>query len=766
MASHDNFNNNENIHANQHAFPSSISLRDTFLDWLSKGHSKKYPPALLINCLDSISEYALRKKICLVDIWSLSQYSIFQPVYNRILKDKLLRITNRSTYKIFLIAGQLYLKFLKDKPYSRARALSNELTPVKNATTSISQDTTGITLSEKHDDTALIVNFAHPELCAQTRPVNCLINGRAVVPDKQNWSRLLVAITERFIEENNPNLGALDSKPLYGKKAFFLPEKTGLGTCSKLSNGKWIYTNYNPQTIVTIIGNLCRHCGVLLRDVVISYLPKDAHFEHSAETTDHVGKDVVANTSSNTMLEPAFAQMIVDILTTHFSNGFRIGSPIELLRFRRFAAENFGNEIKLTDEELIKSISSCGILFGGKVYVIGNGIESKIRNNVDLEVSNGAEIIYYSSFYARHEEWLFAGGVISEEMLKEILVKMYPKYVHKAKYFLLKTGNGTELSKIKREILRIWGSDVMLNYEQLSERLPYIPLDKIKYVLAQNGDFIWNATGVYTHVSKVDVTDEECVAITDYVEVACQRDGYVSLSDVPLEEIAERNYELSLTAIHNAVFEIVLSDKYDRRGKIITRKGDTLDALTIMKEYCRQLDKCSLQDLLDFERELTGESHRWIPMEAGYSVMVRADEDTYIAEKYVHFDVAGIDSALELLVTGEYLPLKSITTFAAFPHCGQPWNLFLLESYCRRFSDRFRFEVLAVNSKNAGVIVRKSCRLSYPEIMADAAAKSGIPLEKMEVEEFLYDNGYIGKRSYSKTNELIRQAKAIRERRD
>lgn len=766
MASYENFNNNENTHANQHAFLSSISLRDTFLDWLSKGHSKKYPPAILINCLDSISEYALRKKICSVDIWSLSQHSIFRPVYNRILKDKLLRITNRSTYKIFLIAGQLYLKFLKDKPYSRARALSNELTPVKNATTSISQDTTGITLSEKHDDTALIVNFAHPELCAQTRPVNCLINGRAVVPDKQNWSRLLVAITERFIEENNPNLGALDKKPLYGNKVFFMPQKTDLGTCFKLSNGKWIYTNYNPQAIVTIIGNLCRHCGVLLSDVVISYLPKDAHFEHSAETSDRVGKDVVPNTSSNTMLEPAFAEMIIEVMSTHFSNGFRIDSPIELLRFRRFAAEDFGNEILITDEELIKSISSCGIFFNGKVYVIGNEIESRIRNNIDLAVSSDVEIIFYSSFYSQHEEWLLAGGVISEEMLKEILVKMYPKYVHKTKYFSPNAGNGTELSKIKREILRVWGSDVMLNYEQLSERLPYIPLDKIKYVLAQNGDFIWNATGVYTHVSKVDVTDEECVAITNYVEVACQRDGYVSLSDVPLEEIAERNYELTFTAIHNAVFEIVLSDKYDRRGKIITRKGDTLDALTIMKEYCRKLDKCSLQELLDFERELTGESHRWIPMEAGYSVMVRADEDSYIAEKYVHFDVVEIDSALDLFVSGEYLPLKSITTFAAFPHCGQPWNLFLLESYCRRFSDRFRFEVLAVNSKNAGAIVRKSCRLSYTQIMADAVAKSDIPLEKTVIEGFLCSNGYIGRRSYSKTDELIEQAKAIRERRD
>jgi hypothetical protein len=83
------------------------------------------------------------------------------------------------------------------------------------------------------------------------------------------------------------------------------------------------------------------------------------------------------NTSSNTMLEPAFAQMIIDILSTHFSNGFRIDSPIELLRFRRFAAEDFGNEILITDEELIKSISSCGILFNGKVYVIGNELRAK-----------------------------------------------------------------------------------------------------------------------------------------------------------------------------------------------------------------------------------------------------------------------------------------------------------------------------------------------------------------------------------------------------
>jgi hypothetical protein len=315
-------------------------------------------------------------------------------------------------------------------------------------------------------------------------------------------------------------------------------------------------------------------------------------------------------------------------------------------------------------------------------------------------------------------------------------------------------------------VLRVWGADVLLSYEQLSKRLPYIPVDKIKYVLAQSRDFIWNAESVYTHTGKVDITDEEFTFITDFVATAYLKDGYASLSDIPLGEIAERNYELSLTAIHNAAFTIVLADKYDKRGKIIIRKGDILDALSIMKEHCRSLEKCSLRDLLDFERELTGETHRWIPMEAGYAIMIRADEDTFLAEKYVRFNVHEIDNVLDQFVEGKYLPLRSITNFSVFPDCGQAWNLFLLESYCRRFSERYCFEVLAVNSKNAGVIVRKDYTASYIEIMADAVAFSNVVLEKTPIEDFLCNIGYIGRRSYAKTNELIEMVKAIRERRD
>lgn len=57
-------------------------------------------------------------------------------------------------------------------------------------------------------------------------------------------------------------------------------------------------------------------------------------------------------------------------------------------------------------------------------------------------------------------------------------------------------------------------------------------------------------------------------------------------------------------------------------------------------------DHCTLDDLLNFERELTGECHRCIPMDAGYAVMIRTGENAYIAEKQLSFEKTIIDNAI------------------------------------------------------------------------------------------------------------------------
>jgi hypothetical protein len=227
---------------------------------------------------------------------------------------------------------------------------------------------------------------------------------------------------------------------------------------------------------------------------------------------------------------------------------------------------------------------------------------------------------------------------------------------------------------------------------------------------------------------------------------------------------------MNISAIHTAIYQICLNGingSYDRRGKIITRKGEDIDALIIMKEYASSQDRLTLEELLTFEEELTGEQRKWIPIQVGYDVMVRIDEQNFMSEKFVRFESTLIDTAIEdFFYGGEYIPIQDVTNFAKFPDCGYAWNLFLLESYTRRFSRIFRFDTRSVNSKNVGAIVRKYSLLTYDDIMADLVAESTVPLTAQSVLNCLLDNGLISKRKYNDIEDLISRSKVIRERRN
>jgi hypothetical protein len=597
----------------------SLSMRKEFQKWLAKSTArKKYSAEVFLSCIDRISEYAIHKEISTLSLWEYTQFSAFKPIYKKLLKAKTLRVSDKNTFKVFMVAGPLYFEFLKKKPF--APKVEDIVVPVE-------------------------IREIEPEKSQKAQPTRT----EPVVP------------------------------------------------------------------------------------------PKPA-------------------------LDPAVVEQLTDVLSVHFANGYRLNSPIELVRFRSFFVEDLDKEILLPDKELERHIAVCGTAFNGKVYAVSAQAKERIKRLAEGYFADGARVIFFAEFYAKNENWLFGENVVSEDMLIEILRGLFPELSFKQIYFGYM--DVSVFAVLESEILRVWGDDVLLTYKQLAERLQYIPLDRIKFALGQNGNFIWSKKETFSHVSRIIITDDERGAIREAAVRKCNADGYVSITDLPFGEIEERNYELSITAVHKAVYRICLSDKFDKKGKIVTRKGDAFDALTIMEKYCRPIDKCSLDRLLNIQNELTGEVHRWISLEAGNTILVRIDKGTYVAERYVHFNADMIDEAIELFVKGDYLPLKSFTTFGAFPDCGQEWNLFLLESYCRRFSRRFRFDAPTVNSRNAGVVIRKRCGLNYTEIMTDAVANADIPLKDTVVGKFLYENGYTGRSTTAKVSEIIDKAKVIRERRD
>ncbi len=94
----------------------SVKVRESFFVWLSDGHTKKYPPAAYLECIDKVSVYLIRRKISSVDLWELTNFGLFKGVYNKAINDNLFKATDKKTHTVFVQVGKEFLKFLKSKP--------------------------------------------------------------------------------------------------------------------------------------------------------------------------------------------------------------------------------------------------------------------------------------------------------------------------------------------------------------------------------------------------------------------------------------------------------------------------------------------------------------------------------------------------------------------------------------------------------------------------------------------------------------------------
>lgn len=451
------------------------------------------------------------------------------------------------------------------------------------------------------------------------------------------------------------------------------------------------------------------------------------------------------------------------ILKSYFAFGIRINSPIEVMRFKRFYSEDYGINCPWSDEEIMSKIQASCFIHDEKGYILEDDTVNLILNEIYELKMNGARIVYYSSLFEKNEEWFYKTKIFTEEMLKSFIKKYALDVFCKKTYFSWE--NSTENILLTENIIDVWGEDTLQDYYSLGEKMEYVPIEKIKYALANNTCFVWNSAETYTLDSRFVISDSEKAAILLYVDEKSKDTDSVSLEDIPAQSIYEENFELSKAAILTLIFEKVLSHKYERYNRIVTLKGKENDATKMIREYCLSKDEISLDELFEQWKLRTGTHRQAEPLEIAYSVLIRVNMNTFVKDEKVEFNVSEVDKALDTIVIDEAIGMKEITSFALFPYCNYPWNLFMLESFCRKNSRLFKYMAITPNSRNAGAIVRRECNCNYHMLLANVLAKKQVELEENVVMNYLYENGFIARRSYKYIKELIKISKELRERR-
>ena len=456
------------------------------------------------------------------------------------------------------------------------------------------------------------------------------------------------------------------------------------------------------------------------------------------------------------------------VLAQRYPRGYRLNSSIEMKKFRRYYEEI--NKAKLTQEtEFIEDIiRSCGIEHEGRIYapttMLSNELRDKLFSYIERTFASGKTVIYFEALFKEFSEEFLDHNIYDADMLKAYISHMSGERFYIARsYMSLEQHVSANPIEDVRMCLKEQGTPILV--DDLCKTLSHIPPDRIRVLLGMNGEFVRNRKGEYFHVDSFSVTDEELKNIADLIETEITDQIFVSGNE--LYDDIKRKYPYIYE--RNAIFSTIgwrdalkyrLGNKFSFVGNIISSKDRELSMRDVFEIYGKTHNSFDFQELSTFAENIGST----IYFDALYQSIARVSMDRFVSRNRVSFQVKETDRILDRFCTSDYLALPQIVDFGIFPEASHPWTPFLLEHYLAFHSERYYLMHGGYNRKVVvGAMVRKRKPYgSFDDLVTDILAESDAPLQKKVALDYLFDNGYIARRSYTGIESLLINARAKR----
>lgn len=475
------------------------------------------------------------------------------------------------------------------------------------------------------------------------------------------------------------------------------------------------------------------------------------------------GDESLTQQSDLSNLEP-FSTILIE----RFSKGYRIGSHLELKKFKRYWEELYGNALEMDDDSIKKCIAKCGIVHEEKVYMpqkmLDEEMKIKLLSYIDDSFRLGKKIIYYEALFKEFSEDFLDHCMYNADMLKGYLI-----YINDGSYYTNKnfisaeaTVNVSTYDEVKNCLVQ---QATPMEYDEIFSILSHIPEQKIKNILAQYNEFISNGRNEYFHISIAALSDEEIEDIATIIQSSIDEKRFIGGNELidsvkkKYPYIIERNTLLSDKGLRDAI-GYKLRERFSFKGNIISSQGQALSMMEVFADFCKHRESFTLDELKVLKQELD----TVIYFEAVYDNSLRISRNEFVAKSHAAFKPEETDAVINRFCEGDYIAIGKIQQFGLFPDAGFSWNSFLLEHYVAMYSPNYK---LVHSNYNEGVcvggIVKKLSDIdTLDELIIDLLAKSGLPLQKDVSLQYLCDEGYLARRSYSGIEQLLIKAKELR----
>lgn len=467
-------------------------------------------------------------------------------------------------------------------------------------------------------------------------------------------------------------------------------------------------------------------------------------------------------------LQSLNTKLFEKVLEQRFAKGFRLGSPLDMKKFRRYYEELNGAPIDTEDGTIQEIIRGCGIVYGDKIFspktMLSDDIKEKLYTYIKKIFNSGKNSIYCDALFQKFSEDFLGQYIYNADMLR-----LYLAFECGDKYIIGKNQisrgdniNADPLEEV-RVCLKSYGSP--MKKSDLYKNLAHLSQSKIDEVLGSNPEFVYNGKSEYFHADTLGLSAEELESIAELIEKTIRSHEYISGAELinvlreKYSDIYEEYPNYSDVGWRDAL-KYKLGNRFSFKGNIISAAGKMLSMRDVFGQITTQVDEITLEELRAFSSEMG----TTIYFDVVYQSMIRIDENTFVSKKRAGFQVKQTDRVLNRFCQGNYISMKEVYDFGVFPDANFPWTVYLLESYVAFYSERYSLLHGNYNQNCAvGAIVKKSAGYgSFDDLIVDVIADSGISLNRKDTLEFLVNSGYIARRSYKNIEGLMIRANAQR----
>lgn len=444
---------------------------------------------------------------------------------------------------------------------------------------------------------------------------------------------------------------------------------------------------------------------------------------------------------------------LAELLQVEFANGVRPNSVIDQKKIRKFYRQYFDADLS-EDFDFAAILPRVGIAHGGKVFPKPTSKQGGWRSLINTLILEGQSLFQFSRLMELYADELMTFGITSRELLQEVMSRDASDSFDISGELFAPKGDETIPHRLAAAFIPAEGA--IIDVLATSRQVPYLDVAFIRNWYRETASLVRITQDVYAITERIEFDDTEITRGKSDCATAVAADGFFSLSQLHLVDSATMNdSRMTEGALRRVFFQRFLSDDFDLHGQIVCAKGESVDAQIPLRVFLREHSEIALDQLEAVAKEFN--IALGMALQTAHEEMVRVNRERFVAPDMIPFSIGPTDEAIANVCEDTPMPFGSFMNLSDFPTVpGWSWNEYLLESFLRRSSSRFRLLSPTGPSKDvSGAVV--PCRMrdySAEDVFAMIAIRSAVAPETKKVGIYLIETRCILRRT-SKTLEAV-----------